>query len=171
MEPRTQRVGHAPYHPHLDRRLDGLRFRNAVLLCSYVGDSTDRDIDEGAKRMSLMWRPGIDEAIRTKVLESDRLAPIVQRAGLYLSLPSPIRRRSGILEPDALTAKFIGIFRKTWFRVPRRGRMRLLKFADTGRNSIIRLSTTGDERISRPRATLGRPSRDASSRLAYSQSG
>jgi len=78
--------------------------------------------------MPLMWRPGIDDATRTKVLESDRLAPIVKRAGLYLSLPSPMRCNSGILEPNAVSAKFIRIFRTTWFRVPRRGRMRLLRF-------------------------------------------
>ena len=63
-----------------------------------------------------------------EVLASDRLSPIAPRAGIFLTLPSPMRRGSGILEPDALSAKFIGIFRKTWFRVPRRGRMRLLKF-------------------------------------------
>jgi len=78
--------------------------------------------------MPLMWRPGIDDTTRTKVLESDRLAPIVKRAGLYLSLPSPMRRSAGILEPDALSTEFIRIFRRTWFRVPRRARMRLRRF-------------------------------------------
>ncbi|MFQ5464260.1 MAG: hypothetical protein ACE5E5_16755, partial [Phycisphaerae bacterium] len=75
-----------------------------------------------------MWRPGIDNATRTEVLESDRLAPIAKRAGLYLTLPSPMRRGSGDLEPDAVSAKFIRVIRKTWFRVPRRARMRLLRF-------------------------------------------
>jgi len=75
-----------------------------------------------------MWRPGIDGATKTAVNDSDRLAPIAKRAGIYLTLPSPMRRGSGILEPDALSAKFIRIFRKTWFRIPRRARMRLLRF-------------------------------------------
>jgi len=75
-----------------------------------------------------MLRPGIDEATRAEVLESDRLCPIAKRAGICLTLPSPMQRGSGVLEPNALSAKFIRIFRKTWFRVPRRGRMRLLHF-------------------------------------------
>lgn len=78
--------------------------------------------------MPHLWRPGIDEATKTEVIESDRLIPIVPRAGIYLTLPSPMRRGSGFGEPDTVSSKFARTFRSTWFRIPRRARMRLRRF-------------------------------------------
>ena len=80
------------------------------------------------------WRPGLDEATRRTVTESGRLLPISPRGGLYLVLVSYFAtERTGLAAYHDMLARetherFARVFRKAWFRVPRRARMRLLRY-------------------------------------------
>ena len=81
--------------------------------------------------MPPLWRPGIDEATKTKVIESDRLLPIAPRAGIFLTTPYAQSRAAGPRRDDEARDKnerFAAIFRKTWRRLPRRARMRLRRY-------------------------------------------
>ena len=80
------------------------------------------------------WRPGLDEATKRTIKESGRLVPISPRGGLFLlRVPYFPTERTGIAAVyDAFArtthARFAGLFRRTWFRLPRRARMRLLHY-------------------------------------------
>jgi hypothetical protein len=81
--------------------------------------------------MPPLWRPGIDEATKVKVVASKRLLPIAPRAGIYLTTPSPRPCVTGPFRNENChdtQERFAAIFRKTWFRLPRRARMRLRRY-------------------------------------------
>ncbi len=77
--------------------------------------------------MPPLWRPGLSDADKAKVIESRLLLPIALRAGVYLTLTySNAARLSGrkghrVLSKDT---RFAAIFRQIWFRLPCRVRMR-----------------------------------------------
>lgn len=81
--------------------------------------------------MPPMWRPGLSEDDKAKVLGSNRLLPISPRGGLYLTTPCGHPRAAGPRRDDEAWDKderFAAIFRKVWLGLPRRARMRLRRY-------------------------------------------
>ncbi len=81
--------------------------------------------------MPPLWRPGLGEDDKAKVLRSNRLLPISPRGGLYLTTPYGRPRAAGPRRDDGAQDKnerFATVFRQTWFRLPRRARMRLRRY-------------------------------------------
>lgn len=81
--------------------------------------------------MPPLWRPGLSDADKDKVIESRRLLAIAPRAGIFLTTPYAQSRAAGPRRDDEARDKnerFAAIFRKTWLRLPRRARMRLRSY-------------------------------------------
>ena len=80
------------------------------------------------------WRPGLAETKMNAIMKSRRLVPISPRGGLYLTAVSHCAtERTGIallydISTRSSYPRFARLFRRTWFRVPRRARMRLLRY-------------------------------------------
>ena len=81
--------------------------------------------------MPPMWRPGLSEDDKAKVIDSNRLLPISPRGGLYLTTPHGQLRAAGPRHDDEArdqNERFAAIFRKAWLSLPRRARMRLRRY-------------------------------------------